>query len=443
MRRLGGTWLALACAVGAAGLSPSRAAAQAPEPPGVIAPPAPATVSPAQLLGAADTAVDAGNLEAAAGLYDQLARFYPDTPEAGEARRALKILAARQVQGAAGAPGIASPPPITPLPGAAAPLSGDPSVGVVVRREPYSLRTSEKLRLSTWEKMDFGVTSFLYGMSVGFSFALGSNGDSGVGPVAIGALAYTLGAVAYLQLGNPDRGDLPLALAITSFLPTATLLIANIASEHPDQEKVGILTGVAGLVSVPLAIIAARNLDLDPGDMQLVRDSGFWGLVLGTTSMLAFGGQTVTQGGTGFTYSYYQGPSDRKVFTSSLIGLTSGLALGGIAAANSEVSLERVRVTTWGGYGGAVIGLLLGAASSSNSDKAAWTGITIGALAGLVITFASSSGLDGIPPEDVALRAPRRARLLPSWRQMTPTLLPVGDASGQAHTGLGVSGTLF
>jgi hypothetical protein len=25
---------------------------------------------------------------------------------------------------------------------------------------------------------------------------------------------------------------------------------------------------------------------------------------------------------------YYQGPSDRKLFTSSLIGLTSGLALG-------------------------------------------------------------------------------------------------------------------
>jgi hypothetical protein len=226
-------------------------------------------------------------------------------------------------------------------------------------------------------------------------------------------------------------------------LPTTTLLIANIASQNPDQEKVGIVTGVAGLVSVPLAIIAARNLDLDPGDMQLVRDAGFWGLALGTTSMLAFGGHTVTPAGVDYSYSYYQGPSDRKVFTSSLIGLTTGLALGGIAAANSEVSLERVRVTTWGGYGGAVIGLLLGAASSSNSDKAAWTGITIGALGGLLITFVTSSSLDGIPPEDVALRAPRRPRLLPSWRHVTPALLPVADASGQAHTGLGISGTLF
>src|SRR6478609_6664215 len=107
MTRVGRTWLALACAVGAAGLSPSRAVAQAPEPPGAIAPPVPATVSPAQLLVAADAAIDAGNLEAAAGFYDQLARFYPETPEASEARRALKILAARQAQTAGGAPVIA------------------------------------------------------------------------------------------------------------------------------------------------------------------------------------------------------------------------------------------------------------------------------------------------------------------------------------------------
>ena len=112
-------------------------------------------------------------------------------------------------------------------------------------------------------------------------------------PVALGAIAYTLGAVAYLQRGDPDRGDLPLALAITSFLPTTTLLVADVASDNPDAKNVALVTAVVGLLSVPVAILAAHHLDLDPGDTQLVRDAGFWGLVLGTTGMLALGGETV------------------------------------------------------------------------------------------------------------------------------------------------------
>jgi lysophospholipase L1-like esterase len=51
-------------------------------------------MTPAQLLGAADAAIDAGNIEAAALLYDQLAREHPTAPEANEARRALKIIGA-------------------------------------------------------------------------------------------------------------------------------------------------------------------------------------------------------------------------------------------------------------------------------------------------------------------------------------------------------------
>ncbi|HEY7374396.1 MAG TPA: hypothetical protein VIF57_19690 [Polyangia bacterium] len=412
--RIGAPTFALAAAMAAAGLPAGAAWAQA-EPP--IPAPAPAvTMSPAQLLAAADAAIDAGNLDAAAALYDQLAREHPAAPEANEARRALKIITVRRAPG--------------PPPGAAA---GPPAAGagVVIRREPYSLRTSERLRLTTWEKLDFGTTAFLYGMSVGFSFALSEpSGDPSVAPVAIGALAYTIGAVAYLNVGEPDRGDLPLTLAITSFVPTTTLLVANIASDHPNQRNVALLTAGAGLLSVPVAMVAARNLELDPGDTQLVRDAGFWGLVLGTTGMLAFGGGTIqTLGG----YSYYQSPSDRKVFTSSLLGLYGGLGLGALAAANSEISLERVRVATWGGYGGAVIGLLLGA-SADNSDKGAWRGVTVGALAGLVITFAATSALDGIPTEDVALRAPRlRDRI-------APTLLSVTDADGRPRTTLGLGG---
>src|SRR5262249_23484144 len=162
---------------------------------------------------------------------------------------------------------------------------------------------------------------------------------------------YTGGAIAYLAAGNPDRGDLPLVLSITSFTPFTALLLANLMIDNPNPRHTALLTAGAGVVSVPIAIVAAHNLELDPGDTQLVRDAGFWGLVLATTGMLAFGGETTND----FGYSHYQYPSNRKLSAASLLGLYGGLGLGVIAAANSEVSLERVRVTTWGGYGGAVI----------------------------------------------------------------------------------------
>ena len=394
----------------------------------VIEPPASATTTtpppPAELLASADAAVDAGNLQSAAAIYDRIAREHATTPEAVEARRALKIIAASRA-----APGAVLVPPLQP------PGAPDGTVGVVIRREPFSLQTQERLRLTTWEKLDFGTTAFLYGMSVGFSFALASNDNGGgsVAPVAVGALAYTLGAVAYLSAGNPDRGDLPLALAITSFFPTTVLLVANVANDNPDEKNVALMTAGAGLLSVPIAIVTARRMDLDPGDTQLVRDAGFWGLVLGTTSMLAFGDETVTYPG---GYSIRQGPSDRKVFTSALIGLYGALGLGIVGAVNSEVSLERVRVTTWGGYGGAVIGMLLGLGSADN-DSDVWKGITIGSAAGLLITFLSTGSLDGIPSEDVATKVRRRPP------RFTPTMLPVAGADGRAHPGLGITGLTF
>jgi len=129
-----------ALAVAAAAAAPCRIAWA--DPPTVTAqPPPPAVptvaISPAQLLSTADAAVDAGNLDAAAGLYDQIARAYPNAPEANEARRALKIIAIQR--GPAPPPGALVPP-----------LSPPGTTGVVVRREPYSLRTSERLRLTTW-----------------------------------------------------------------------------------------------------------------------------------------------------------------------------------------------------------------------------------------------------------------------------------------------------
>jgi len=383
------------------------------------------SVTPASLLADADAAVDAGNLDLARALYARIVAEHPQAVEANEARRALRIIAVRERTVPAGvvAPGSAGT-------NTAARGGG----GVVMRDEPYSLRTSERLRLTSWEKLDFGTTAFLYGLSIGFSYSLSLNHTTtsdALAPIAIGGLAYTAGAIAFLNLANPDRGDLPLALAITSYVPTTTLLFADAAFDHPSSKRVAGATVVAGLLSIPAAVVAAREFDLDPGDTQLVRDAGFWGLVLGTTGTLAFGGATTSSYG----FNTYQGPTSRQVSVAGLVGLYGGLGLGLAAAHLSNVSLERVRVTTWGGYGGAVVGLLIGV-SASNSTPGAYRGLSVGALAGLALTFLCTSGLDGIPPADSP--APQ-----PAAFHLTPTMQPLIGLDGQPHPAFGVSGTLF
>lgn len=119
------------------------------------------------------------------------------------------------------------------------------------------------------------------------------------------------------------------------------------------------------------------------------------------------------------------------------VGLFGGLGLGLLGARPGEVSLERVRVTTWGGYGGGVVGLLVGAAASSNQARAmgGYRGAAIGALAGLVVTFLSTGSLDGIPDEE-----PTRV----SWAsRLAPTIVQVAGSDGSLHPGLGLGGTLW
>jgi hypothetical protein len=395
--------------------------------------PSPARVeplaTPAGLLAAADAAIGAGDLRLARSLFERLAAQFPATPEASEGRRALAIIALRVAPA-----GHAPPPTAMPAAGGTAITSATDDGEVIIRNEPYSRKTSERLRLTIWEKVDFSVTSFLYGMSLGLSFSLRQNSQSAsdvLTPVALGAIAYTLGSVAFLKLANPDRGDLPLALAITSYVPTTTLLVLSAADANSNGRTTGMATTVAGLLSIPIAVVAAQHLDLDPGDTQLVRDAGFWGLALSTVGMLGFGGHTVSYYG----YSQYQSPSGREVAVAGLVGLYGGLGLGLLGARVSEVSLERVRVTTWGGYGGAVVGLLLGAGADNGSAQGTYRGAAIGALAGLIITFLSTSSLDGIPDEE-----PTRM----SWhRRLTPMIVQVAGKDGSIHPGLGMGGTLF
>jgi len=83
MKPTAATTLLLVAVAGAAVLSPRSAAAQAQAlEPSVVAPsaPPPAALSPAQLLAGADAAVDAGNLEQAAALYESLCPWIDRTP---------------------------------------------------------------------------------------------------------------------------------------------------------------------------------------------------------------------------------------------------------------------------------------------------------------------------------------------------------------------------
>jgi hypothetical protein len=442
----------------------------APVPPGfgAAAPP-----SPAVALAEADAALDAGELERAAALYEALVRSAAGSSEAAQAQRALKILSVTRARSASMAPRAGSdlreggsappaPPSVAPLgsPGTQAlpapgapPLSGkdgmpgdDRSKQDVVNREvPYSTRTKERLRLTVWEKVDFGVTSFLYGLSVGFSFGLSNNDhqdDDLATPAALGASLYTAAAIAYLSAADPDRGDLPLALAIGSYLPTSTLLFSNILYDNPNDKKVALAVATTGLLAIPIAVLATRTLDLDPGDTQLVRDAGFWGLLLASTATLAWGGREVDNG---FGNTYRQDPSSRRLSVAGALGLYGGLGLGALAAANSEISLERVRVSTWGGYGGGLLGLLIGSGSGGKSENA-WAGVTVGALLGLVVTFAATGSLDGIPPETTTVAAARARRRLGSAAiapRLSPSIVPVSVAGGTgAIPTLGFSGTL-
>jgi hypothetical protein len=407
-------------------LSPALQAAEPDAAPSL----APNTTLPARLLAAADVAIAANDLARARSIFEQVATRFPGTPEANEAIRALRIMSVSAQPSPSRNPATSSAPTDATDTDAA----GD---DVIVRDEPYSRKTSERLRLSIWEKVDFSVTSFLYGMSVGASFAISQHANRAsevLTPVALGAIAYTLGSVAFLKLANPDRGDLPLALAITSYVPTTALLITTAAYDDNTGRTTGAITAIAGIASVPIAVLAARNLTLDPGDMQLVRDAGFWGLALSTIGMLGFGGNTVSYY-YDYGYSHYDAPSGRKVAVAGLIGLYGGLGLGLLGASNSEVSLERVRVSTWGGYGGGVVGLLLGAAMNDGREQDMYRGAAIGALAGLVITFLSTGSLDGIPSADPAKQA---------WhRRLTPMMVPMAGKNGSLHTGLGLGGTFF
>jgi hypothetical protein len=358
----------------------------------------------AVLLARCDQSVAQGERVLAHACFEELRLRYPGTPEAHDAERALALM---QLMGTA--PSATPPPATTPAPPA------DARNFYVV--EPYSLKTKERLRLTTWEKLDFGISAFIYGLSTGASVAGAAESDSGsiLAPMVVGALVYTGLSVLYVNTDGVDRGDLPLTLAITSYIPLTAGLVALAAETDSPRAAAGLVAGSA-VASLPLAYWAAATHTLDPGDTQLVRDSGFWGAILGVTGALST-----------------ENPKGRTVGVAGLAGLYGGLGLGLLAASHSDVSLERVRVTTWGGYGGAILGALLAAAGNDDAPSV-FRNVGLGSALGLLVTFISSSAIDEAPANAHFDERPRS-----SVRYLEPALLPVVARDGRTQARPGVN----
>jgi hypothetical protein len=356
---------------------------------------------PELALKACDLLVTEGKTATALRCFEGIRLQFPGTPQAHDAERALWVLHAL------------SPPAPAPSPTAPPPTAGGKDSFYVL--EPYSRRTGERLRLTTWEKLDFGVSAFLYGLSTGAAFGQATGQSNIVGSMVAGSLLYTGLGMVYVNTAKVDRGDLPLTLAISSYVPLTAGFIAlatNTTSSHASASAVV----ASGLVALPAAFWLASVTDLDPGDTQLVRDCGFWGAVWGVTTALAT----------------TDNPSNRRIGIGGMAGLYGGLGLGLLAASTTNISLERVRVTTWGGYGGAIIGTLIAAANNSSSREA-FGSVAGGSALGVIVTFAATASIDAPPPN-----ATFNDRSV-SLRYLEPALLPVVDREGRTRARAGLS----
>jgi hypothetical protein len=363
---------------------------------------------PELALRACDLLVTEGKLTTALPCFEGIRLQYQGTQQAHDAERAIWVLRALPPS----APALT--PPVPP-PGLTAPAGPPPSKDSFYVLEPYSHRTGERLRLTTWEKLDFGVSAFLYGLSTGATFGAATESDNVIGWAVVGSLFYTGLSMLYVNTAKVDRGDLPLTLAISSYVPLTAGFITLAAQPSSGSGSAGVVAA-SGLLALPAAYWAASVSDLDPGDTQLVRDAGFWGAVWGVTTALA----------TDDTLS------DRSVGIGGMIGLYSGLGLGLLVASTTNISLERVRVSTWGGYGGAILGVLIAAADNS-TDRGVWGHLAVGSALGVLVTFAATASIDA---------APANANFdhpAVSLRYLEPALLPVVDRAGRTRAQAGLS----
>ncbi len=366
-------------------------------------------------LAEANRLFDAGKLAMARETYASLIQVYPDSPEAALAGRMLRALE----HGAKGrVPAVAPAGPA---------LDRDDGRDTVYSKELYSLRTNERTAIGVWEKIDFGVTAFAYGASVGASW-VGTVDVNDAGavtmPIVAGSLTYLVGSLLYLFLADPDRGDLPLVLGAASYIPTSTMLIATLADA--DGSAAAWAGAISGTLALPIALLLGYYLDLDPGDTQLARDVGFWLAVLCTGTASAIVVQMEYQG---------PGAEARVIPGAALAGLWAGIGLGTLWAYKSEISLERVRVTTWAGYGGTVVGTLIGIPlmfKANGNPTGMIITMTVGAALGLATGFVASGSLDDLPA-DVRFLDDTEITFL------QPTILPAPMRNGQSGMAFGIN----
>jgi hypothetical protein len=152
--------------------------------------------------------------------------------------------------------------------------------------------------------------------------------------------------------------------------------------------------GVASLLALPLAHLVPRYVRFAAGDVQLVRDTGFWGALL---TWCVANAQHYSAGNTQTT-DLDDGQNDlskRQTEASLLLGLGGGLGLGLALATTTDFSLERVRAITTGGYGGMILGhLIAGMAAVDYGDGRGYTITSVGALSGLLLTAAFTGTMD-------------------------------------------------
>lgn len=358
----------------------------------------PPVTAPMELLAEADLALDSGQLDRARSLYERIAGEYPDSPEAHAARRALTAMQLASTR----------------------PLGSDrfgASAHLLERRPENEL---EKTPITTWDKLDFTFTAFLYGAGVGIAHATAIRRPDAatlILPPIVTSFAYAAWATSLLFFFPLDRGDLPLVLGVTGYVPLATYLALLALWPNPDLEAVSLLTAGAGTAALPLAALLAMTSALDPGDTQLTRDAGFWGMALTLTGALALAAPGAR-------------PSAQLISTLAMIGLFGGLGTGLLLAVNTRVTPERVRVTTWGGYGGALLGSVVAAIASPGLGV--WPGTFVGSLLGLTIAFSATWAIDEIPAT-----TPLRV-----GRGLSPAVIPLSDGNGSSGAALGLTGPL-
>ena len=352
-----------------------------------------------KLLALADEHLEAGEITKALRAYQDIVGNHGSSPAAQIAKRSAlvieRVIAARS----------------KPRPSAdlipSNPIVQQTSNSAMVGDDLFSRATGERLAINIWERLDFAGTMFTYGLGNGAALAAGSGCEGGcvAGMMAASGAVFGGASLYYLLNGNVDRGDLPLAMAVTAYLPAAIMFTGFIAEQ--DSEAQALTTGLVGVAALPIGLALAAATDVDPGDTQLVRDSIFWGSLFGIGSLLAVDEDTGSQ-------------------TVGICALSGGI-VGGLAgtalASFSDPTLERVRVVTWAGYAGTALGLLVGVGLETDQGYA--IGAVSGGVLGLTLGAVFSEALDELPS------APTWVAGLSEIRTATPTVLVYRQADGR------------